>query len=230
MACLVAGEPSNIGRRDEADPKAGAGVGSQGKGARRGGRAPRPKKKAGGLLLGGRGRRHRRGQREVILRLIAEAKTNGARLESACEVAGISIRSIERWRAKPDGDDERRGPRHQPGNALSAIEQQQVLAVMTSERYVGLSPKQLVPQLADEGLYLASESTMYRLQRRVGLRKKKLCTERTHAARPKMVHRATGANQVWSWDITWLPTNVCGRFLFLYLVMDVWSRRIVGWT
>jgi transposase InsO family protein len=101
---------------------------------------------------------------------------------------------------------------------------------MTSAPYAGVSPKQLVPQLADEGLYLASESTMYRLQRRHGLRAKKRSIERTHITRSNRVHRATGPNQVWSWDITWLPTLVSGRFHYLYLVMDVWSRRIVGWT
>jgi hypothetical protein len=80
--------------------------------------------------------------------------------------------------------------------------------VLTSSRYAGLSPKQLVPQLADEGLYLASESTMYRVQRRHGLRRMKRTTARTHVTRASTVHQATGPNQVWSWDITWLPTTV----------------------
>lgn len=101
---------------------------------------------------------------------------------------------------------------------------------LKSTFYAGLSPKQLVPQLADDGLYLASESTMYRLQHRYGLRAKKRTIERTHVTRSSIVHRATGPNQVWSWDITWIPTVVRGRFLYLYLIMDVWSRRIVGWT
>ena len=103
------------------------------------------------------------------------------------------------------------------------------MAVLTSSRYAGLSPKQLVPQLADEGLYLASESTMYRLQRRHGLRTTRRTTTRAHVTRASTVHQATGPNQVWSWDITWLPTTVRGAYLYLYLIMDVWSRRIVGW-
>lgn len=166
----------------------------------------------------------------MILAAIGEAQASGARLEAACRVAGISARSVERWRTEPDGEDNRRGPLQRPGNALTDAEEAQVLAVMTSPRYVGVSPKQLVPQLADEGLYLASESTMYRLQRRHGLRARKRTIERAHVTRSNVVHRATGPNQVWSWDITWLPTNVRGRFFFLYLVMDVWSRRIVSWT
>jgi transposase InsO family protein len=166
----------------------------------------------------------------VILEAIAEAQAAGARLAPACRMVGLSIRSVERWRANPDGEDLRCGPKSRPGNALSADEEAQLLSVMTSERYAGTPPKQLVPQLADEGLYLASESTMYRLQRRHGLRAKKRTIERTHVTRSSTVHRATAPNQVWSWDITWLPTVVRGRFLYLYLAMDVWSRRIVGWT
>jgi len=166
----------------------------------------------------------------MILGFIGEAQAAGARLVPACRVVGLSTRTVERWRRKPDGDDDRRGPHQQPGNALTPAEKAQVLAVMTSVRYAGLSPKQLVPQLADDGLYLASESTMYRLQRRHGLREHKRTIERTHVTRSSTVHRATGPNQVWSWDITWLPTVVRGRFLYLYLVMDVWSRRVVGWT
>jgi len=144
-------------------------------------------------------------------------------------VVGISARTIQRWRKQPDGDDGRCGPHHRPHNALSPLEERQVVNVLTSSRYAGLSPKQLVPQLADEGLYLASESTMYRIQRRYGIRHRKRTARRTHVTRARAVHQATQPNQVWSWDITLLPTTVRGAYLRLYFVMDVWSRRIVGW-
>jgi len=101
--------------------------------------------------------------------------------------------------------------------------------VLSSSRYAHLAPKQLVPRLADEGVYLASESTIYRLQRRLRLRSPKRELSRTHVTRSSAMHRACRPNQVWSWDITWLPTTVRGVYLRLYLVMDVWSRRIVGW-
>ena len=165
----------------------------------------------------------------MILELIAQAQASGARLGSACRVLGISARTIERWRAEPEGGDRRCGPHRRPNNALSPAEEAQVVTVLTSSRYAGLSPKQLVPQLADEGLYLASESTMYRMQRRYGLRTKKPTPAPTNVSRASKVHRATRPNQVWSWDITWLPTTVRGLYLYLYLIMDVWSRRIVGW-
>lgn len=158
-----------------------------------------------------------------------EAQMAGARLQAACQVIGVSARTIQRWKRRPDGDDRRCGPRHRPGNALSACEETQVLALMTSAAYDHLSPKQLVPRLADEGRYLASESTMYRLKRRVGLSARRPPMRRTDVTRASTVHRAVRSNQVWSWDITYLPTGIRGRFLRLYLVMDVWSRRIVGW-
>ena len=165
----------------------------------------------------------------MILAAIAEAQLRGARLAQACRVVGISARTVERWRARPRGDDGRCGPHRRPHNALSPLEEAQVLSVLTSTRYATVSPKQLVPQLADEGLYLASESTMYRLQRRYGLRSKRRSVSQTHVTRASTVHRTTKPDQVWSWDITWLPTAVRGVYLRLYLMMDVWSRRIVGW-
>ena len=165
----------------------------------------------------------------MILALVAQAQASGARLRTACDLLGISARTVERWRSSPQVGDLRYGPHHRPSNALASAEEAQVVTVLTSSRYAGVSPKQLVPQLADEGLYLASESTMYRLQRRHGLRRKRRMTARTHVTRASPVHRATGPNQVWSWDITWLPTTVRGLYLYLYFIMDVWSRRIVGW-
>lgn len=165
----------------------------------------------------------------MTLAAVAEAETAGARLQSACEVVGVSVRTIQRWRENPAGEDRRCGPKHRPQNALSPAEEAKVIDVMTSPSNVGVSPKQLVPRLADEGVYLASESTMYRLQRRCGLRKRRREASRNHVTRATTVHSATGPNQVWSWDITWLPTVIRGSFYKLYLVLDVWSRRIVGW-
>jgi putative transposase len=165
----------------------------------------------------------------LILAALAEAQHAGARLAQASRLVGLSARTIERWRARPQGDDRRRGPHHRPGNALSAAEELQIVSVLRCARYAHLSPKQLVPQLADQGVYLASESTIYRLQRRLGFRPRRRSMSRTDVTRASTIHRAFKPNQVWSWDITWLPTNVRGVYLHLYLVMDVWSRKIVGW-
>ena len=165
----------------------------------------------------------------MILAAVNDAQMAGARLSSACEVIGVSARTLQRWRCHPDGDDRRCGPRHRPGNALSTREEMEILALVTSAEYGHLSPKQLVPRLADTGRYLASESTMYRLLRRMHGDRRQRPLLRTNVTRATTVHRAVRPNQVWSWDITYLPAIMRGQFLRLYLVIDVWSRRIVGW-
>jgi putative transposase len=118
-------------------------------------------------------------------------------------------------------------PAKRPKREWSIEEKIRILAKAST--LTGAQPKQLVPRLADAGRYLASESTMYRLKRRVGLTARRPPVLRTAVTRATTVHQAVRSNQVWSWDITYLPTVTRGRFLRLYLVMDVWSRRIVGW-
>src|SRR5215210_8793400 len=151
---------------NQADSCARARARTEGEGARRGCGAARSQKKSE-RAVGRRGRRFGRGERAVILASLCEAQTGGARLHAACRVIGISARTIERWRGQPGGDDRRCGPRRRPRNALTAAEEAHLLAIMTSARYGHLSPKQLVSQLADTGKYIASESTMYRLQKRL---------------------------------------------------------------
>jgi putative transposase len=165
----------------------------------------------------------------MMLAALTEAQAAGASLGAASKLVGLSKRTVERWRLDPDGSDKRRGPRHRPGSGLKPREQAKVIAVMQDPKYVGVSPKQLVPMLADEGSYLASEATMYRLQRRFGLRTPVRRVKRSHVTRSTTMHTATGPNQIWSWDITYLPTPTNGRYFYLYLVLDVWCRRIVGW-
>lgn len=162
----------------------------------------------------------------MILADIAEAQAAGARLTKICELLGLSVRTVERWRLDPAGDDERRGPKRRPTNALSPLEEARVRTVLA--KHADVSPKQLVAKLADEDVYVASESTMYRILRRDEAVKPR-DVGRHHVSRAKMVHEATAPNQVWSRDITWLPTVVRGRYFYLYLVVDVWSRRITGW-
>lgn len=159
--------------------------------------------------------------------LVKEAVAAGARLESACEELGIDARTIQRWEAAPDGEDARRGSGAQPANALSKAEEDEIISLLNSEEFVDLSPHQVVAKLADMNIYKASERTMYRL-----LKRRKLRNHRGKA-RPRTVrrpteHRATGPRQVWSWDITYLRSPVKGVFWLLYMVVDVWSRKIVA--
>lgn len=163
-----------------------------------------------------------------IVGLIDEARAAGARLGSACGELGLDPRTIQRWRAQQLGDDRRHGPKSAPKNKLSKSERQQVLSIANSPRYRDKSPKQIVPLLADEGKYVASESTFYRV-----LRQDNQLAHRGRAkpaqARAPREHRASGPNQVYSWDITYLRAPIAGMFFYLYLYIDVWSRKIVGY-
>jgi putative transposase len=164
----------------------------------------------------------------MILEVIDEATAAGASQARACEIAGLDVRTVQRWRGRPDGDDRRRGPRTAPANKLTADEEAQIVELVTAREFVGLSPHQLVAKLADMSIYVASEATIYRL-----LRRRRLLSHRDRA-RPRTHHRprehvATGPNQVWAWDITYLPAGVRGTFWYLYAIIDVWSRKLVGW-
>jgi len=164
----------------------------------------------------------------MILELINEAVNAGARSSRACEILGLSERTIQRWRCLGGGEDRRHGPNSAPPNKLAPEDRRRVLEIVNSPEFCDLSPKQIVPQLADQGIYVASESTVYRILREEG--------QLTHRQRskPPVVRRrprtqtATGPNQVWSWDITYLRSCVRGRFFYLYLILDIWSRKIVG--
>jgi transposase InsO family protein len=164
----------------------------------------------------------------MIIALIDDAVRNGARRQGACAMVGLSARTLERWRGRHPTD-ARHGPLHAPANKLSATERDTIFATVNRAEYRDLSPHQIVPRLADDGCYLASESTLYRVLRDA---QQDAHRGRTKASvrRTKPVHMATGPNQVWSWDITYLRTPVRGVFVFLYLIMDIWSRRIVGWA
>ena len=101
----------------------------------------------------------------MILELLNEAQASGARLGPACETICINKRTVERWRSQGIGDDLRKGPISSPPNKLSKQERQKIVATVNSSRYRDLSPNQIVPQLADRGSYLASESSFYRILR-----------------------------------------------------------------
>ena len=162
---------------------------------------------------------------------IDQAGAAGARREPACAVLGLTLRSVQRWvedgALKTDGR-QAAAQRRTPANALTPDERARVLAVVNRPEFADRSPPQIVPRLADQGEYLASESTVYRILRE----------ERQLAPRGKAkpaTHRrpeprvATGPNQIWTWDITYLATPVRGVFFYLYLILDLFSRKIVGW-
>lgn len=159
--------------------------------------------------------------------LIDEAVRGGARLEAACELVGLSERTLQRWRTGPM-QDQRRGPKSVSPRALSAAERTRVLEVANAPENRGLTPHEIVPKLADRGVYVASESTFYRVLRAARQIKRR---DRTKPPTPRPVpsHEASAPNRVWTWDITWLRAPVRGSFFKLYLLEDIYSRKIVGW-
>jgi transposase InsO family protein len=162
----------------------------------------------------------------MIRDLVDEAVAAGARRWRACEVLGLTVRTLERWGAADD--DGRHGPNAEPANKLSDTERRKLVAIATSAEFRDRSPSQIVPLLADRGEYIASESTFYRVLRDEDMQhhrgRSRLPVSRPHE------HVADGPWQVASWDITYLRSLVRGLFFYLYLVEDVWSRKILGWA
>ncbi len=163
------------------------------------------------------------------MELVDEAMCRGARLKPVAQMLGLTARTIQRWALQEDGEDRRHGPVTAPANKLTPVERQEVLSVANSPTYREMSPKQIVPRLADEGRYVASESTFYRILRNEKqLSHRERCRPATHRRPREKV--ATGPCQVWSWDITYLRSTITGRFFYLYIILDVWSRKITAAT
>ncbi len=172
-------------------------------------------------------------ERESLLDLVGEACRSGARLDRACSLIGLSARTVQRW-MRPEGKEGDRRPTDKrtvvpAPNRLSEVERQAAFAVLNSDEFKDLPPSQIVPRLADQGRFVASESTMYRLLRSSG----QLAHRRAERAPQKRVRpralTASHPDQIYCWDISYLPTNVRGEYFYLYLFVDLFSRKIVGW-
>lgn len=172
-------------------------------------------------------------QRQSLLALIEQARQGGARQRQACELIGLDARTVQRWNsARGHKGDLRTGDKRRasvPVNKLSDAERTAALDILNSDQFKDLTPSQIVPRLADQGQYVASESTLYRLLREVG--------QLTHRRPERLAHKrskpralmATAPNQIYCWDISYLPTEVRGIYFYLYLFVDLFSRQIVGW-
>jgi putative transposase len=120
-------------------------------------------------------------------------------------------------------------PRPAPPNKLTEAERQHVLSVLRSPEYCDLAPTQVWALLLDDGIYLCSVSTMYRLLAIAGENRERR-RQRTHPARKKPELIARAPNQVWSWDITKLSGPVRGVYFELFVIIDIYSRYVVAWT
>jgi putative transposase len=159
------------------------------------------------------------------LTLINDAVKCGARKKAACDMLGVSVRTLQRWRHTPE--DRRPDVVHRsPANKLSELERAAVLTAANRAEFASMTPHQIVPKLADKGIYLASESTFYRVLKAANQGQRR-GRSKAPQRRPLTTHQADGPNQVWCWDITWLPSTVKGKFYYWYMMKDIYSRKLV---
>jgi putative transposase len=170
--------------------------------------------------------------RRSLAQDIETAHRAGARLSLACGIAGIDRRTLQRWKAHEgliQGDGRPQAVRPTPAHALSPAERAEVLRVANEPRFAAVPPARIVPALADEGVYLASESTFERVLRAADQSHRRGRAKAPKAVRAPTTHVATAPRQVWCWDMTYLASTVLGRWFHLYLILDLFSRKIVGW-
>ena len=146
-------------------------------------------------------------------------------VKPACAALEVSRSTLYRRRGPSTGQQQ---PRPTPARALSETERGEVFDTLCSERFVDRSPAEVVATLLDEEVYLCSERTMYRvLASEVPVQERR--AQRTHPEYKKPELMATAPNQVWSWDITRLLGPKKWSYYYLYIIMDIYSRYVVGW-
>ena len=153
----------------------------------------------------------------------------GATRAAASEIMELSVRTVERWQRRPDQGDGRTGPLTAAPHSLTPEERKMIVEVSNSLPYQDLCPWKIVAKLADSGRYLASESSFYRVLKASDLLKHRSKSRPRERKRPKDLI-ARRPNVVWSWDITYLKSPVKGMYFYLYLMIDVFSRFVVGWV
>lgn len=179
---------------------------------------------------GRRGRLISASDRKQAVELISEAIDSGAALYRACAELGISKRTYNRWKNNANDyiDERTTCVRPEPRNKLTQEEKAKILEMVNSEEFSSKTPCEIVPILADRGEYLGSESTFYKILRKAGM-----LAHRGRAHKPKKrpisTQKATASDQVWMWDITYLNGPIKGKYYYLYLFSDLYSRKIVGW-
>ena len=146
-------------------------------------------------------------------------------VRAACEALGVARATFYRRRRPKTG---RRRPRPAPARALDEAERAEVFAVLCSPRFADRAPAEVYATLLDEGTYLCSERTMYRiLAEREAVRERR--AQRSHPNHPKPEVVARAPNQVWSWDITRLLGPEKWKYYYLYVILDIYSRYAAGW-
>jgi putative transposase len=164
-----------------------------------------------------------------IIPLIEEAHDNGARYHMACEVVGISLRTLQRWK---DGalQDQRKGSKKRVVRKLSPEMKEEIIEQCTAPRFRDLNPYEIVALLLNEGQYFASVRTFYRVlnERDMLHHRSNLRARSRHAKPPERIARAS--DQVYTWDITYMARTIKGLFFYAYVITDIFDKSIVGWA
>jgi len=166
------------------------------------------------------------------VQLINSALVGGARKAIACKTIGISVRTIQRWyneKARCIAEDARpQATRPVPANKLSAEERAAIMDVCNSTGFASYPPGFIVPTLADESVYLGSESTFYRVLRETGQLTSRTTTKSRKQHSKPTIKIAAKPNEVRTWDISYLGTRTRDLHYYLYMNVDIFSRKIVG--
>jgi putative transposase len=166
--------------------------------------------------------------KQAIMDTVIDCKSKGATLNRTCELLQIEERRVRNWLSRLTLVDAKPGPMHAP-HALLPEERQAIIAIALDERYIDDSHRVLTAKGVDCGSIAASASTVYRV-----MRQQELTTDRSGRShrngnsrkpdRPEL----TGPGQRWCWDISYLRTLVPGKFLYLYVLLDEYSRKVVA--
>jgi transposase InsO family protein len=159
--------------------------------------------------------------------MVKAAVDSGCNQQKACEVVDITSRTYQRWSLTPESGDGRCGPVTAPANKLTEEERLHMMTIANSKEFCDKSPHQIVPTLADRGEYVASEASFYRVLKAAELLNHRGKSKPRSVTRPK-AYLAIRPNQIYSWDITYLLSGVKGQYYYLYLFLDIFSRKIVG--
>lgn len=168
--------------------------------------------------------------RQHAATLIQQAQRDGARLAKACEILNLHVRTYHRWTQDDEvkADQRPEASRPTPQNKYTQQERDAMVALCNRPEYRSRPPAYIVADQLDQGRYVGSESTFYRVLREQGQNHRRGRQSAPQRIRLPTTHTANGPNETWSWDITWLPGPARGTWFYLYLIMDVFSRKIVG--